>query len=43
MSPEDSPVNLLPLYEQALKDYKYYKVCRKYCKHLSFIYDTMPE
>jgi hypothetical protein len=43
LTPEDSPAQLLPLFERALHDYKYYKICRKYCKHLSFIYETFPD
>jgi hypothetical protein len=31
---EDDPQKMIDLYERALSDYKYYKVCKKYCKFI---------
>ena len=40
LGPDDDPSELLELYQKALKDYRYYKVCKKYCKFILALYET---
>jgi len=40
LSPNDDPKELLKLYEKALKDYRYYKVCKKYCRYILTLYNA---
>lgn len=39
LTPQDDPSILINLCETAIKDYRYYKVCKKYCKLLGQLYD----
>jgi hypothetical protein len=40
LGPNDDPSELLSLYQKALKDYKYYKVCKKYSRFILSLYET---
>ena len=42
MGPKEDPRRMLQLYEKAMKDYRYYKVCKKYCRYILSLYNTDP-